>query len=270
MKRALIVITVVFVAAAAAVAIRGTPFARIKTLVQPKPAPLMFAVIGDTETNNDLYETALNEAKRRGARFVLHTGDLIENGTDEEFIAARAVAERVGLPVHVAIGNHDYPDDFSRAPFERYVHAPNTVVEYGGIRFVILDNADRKIGFSETTLSWLEDELSAHASSPHVLVYHRPFDLPFSALTGDDETPVSRASNERFLSLLPLARIDMIFNGHVHAYVPYTLNGIRAYVTGGGGGEAQEAISLLANSEPHFLMATVRGGRIETEVVRIR
>lgn len=270
MKRVLIVITVILLASAVFIITREKPLARIKSFVPNKHVPLVFAVIGDTETHNDLYEAALNEAKKRGAKFVLHTGDLIENGTDEEFIAARAVAERVGLPVHVAIGNHDYPDDLSRAPFERYVHAPNAVFEYDGIRFVTLDNADRKTGFSEDTLSWLEDEFRARPSSRHVLVYHRPFDLPFSALTGDDETPTSRASNERFISLFPLTKIDMIFNGHVHAYVPYTLNGIRAYVTGGGGGEAQDAISLLANTGPHFLMGTVRDDRIDTEVVQIR
>lgn len=270
MKRALIVTIAVFSVAGGLFAIFRRPFQGLPPLTSRQDKTIAFAVIGDTETHNDLYARALNDAKARGARFVLHTGDLVEHGTDEELLAARAVAERVGLPAYVAVGNHDYPDNLSRAPFERIVNAANMAVEYGGVRFVILDNADRNIGFSEETLAWLDAEFRAHPATPHVLVYHRPFDLPFSALTGDDETRGSRASNERFRSLLSLAKIVMIFNGHVHAYVPYTLDGIRAYVTGGGGGEAQEELAFLANAAPHYLMATMRDGRVETEVIEIR
>ncbi|MFH0828559.1 MAG: metallophosphoesterase [Candidatus Kerfeldbacteria bacterium] len=269
MKRTAIV-TIVILAIGGAVlwASRHGPLLHVPTLTNRNVSELAFAVIGDTESNTDLYSRALSETKQSGAKFMIHVGDLTESGTEEEFKAIQDVEDSSGLPVYAAVGNHDIRDDPTAERFSRFANATNYAVEVEGIRFVFLNNAERKIGFSEETLAWLTREFSEHKGSRYILIYHRPFGLPFSDVTGDDETSASRKFNERFLELLSGKKIIAVFSGHLHTYVPYRVSGAPTYVTGGGGG-ALGTLETLLSSEPHFLMVRVVGSEVRVEVEQL-
>lgn len=234
-----------------------------------QPSGLAFAVIGDSEGHADLLREALTRAKSLGAQFVLHTGDISEDGTPENLKQMSDVISQSDLEVTTAVGNHDIRSDSTRQLFASHFNPPNTAFDRDGYRFLILDNADRKVGFSDETLAFAEQDIQAHPDAHYILVFHRPFDLPLSALIGDDETPASRATNERFVTLIDRADVAAVFNGHLHLYLPYSFHGIRSFVTGGGGGEAQSVLGPLGSQEKHFLMVRETDGELRVEVVEL-
>lgn len=228
---------------------------------------LVFAVVGDTEGHTDILDRILKTSKERGASFVLHTGDVTEDGSEQGFAEIRNVIGATGLPVHAAIGNHDSRTDGTPDLFRKYLNEPNQAFDAGGLRFVIIDNADRSVGFSPETLAWLARDLAEHRSARYVIVFHRPFMFPLSQVVGDDETPTSRRTNDEFLRLIETARVAAIFAGHLHTYLPYSLAGIPTYVTGGGGGEPQTALGAFGKKQKHFLLVHASGQQLRIEVV---
>lgn len=230
---------------------------------------LTFAVVGDTESHADLFQRVLEEAKARGAQFLLHTGDVSEDGSLESLREMRSVADASGLPLYTVLGSHDIRTDPARQTFQTLFNAPNLAFEAGGWRFLLLDNADRSVGFSQATLAWLAQDLADHPAAQYILAYHRPFNLPLAAIVGDDETPSSRATNDRFREIVGRANVKAIFTGHLHIYFPYTMNGIPVYITGGGGAEAQTALGPLGNQPPHFLLVKTNNGNLNVEVIRL-
>jgi predicted phosphodiesterase len=269
MKRASVVLPILIGAFAvvAAIIVFGIVLHARNSGEKEQTNQLVFAVIGDTENHGDVFQAMLTDAKARGATLILHTGDISGNGSPAEFQAMKGIAQNVGLPLYAAIGNHDMEQDGSGATFRNVYNDLNFAVQVGTYRFVMLDNADRTVGFSSSTLSWLKNELKQHPQSRYILAFHRPFNLPLMQFTGDDETAASRASNNKFLSLLDQSRIAAIFTGHLHLYLPYQINHIPAYVTGGGGGAQQHALDALAPQGQHYLLVHLNNGNLDVEVI---
>jgi predicted phosphodiesterase len=254
-----------------AVASRNTWWQRLANAPFGSPKPrLVFAVIGDTEGYAEIYAQALKNAHDLGATFILHTGDVTSDGSTENFITMSGVAQSAQIEVMAAVGNHDIRDDKTRALFRQYVNPPNLAFDRGQFRFLILDNADRKIGFSDATLDFLKKDLSEHPKATYVITFHRPFGLPLSGITGDDETAVSRPTNEVFLQAIKDVKVTAIFTGHLHVYLPYTLQGVRTFVTGGGGGDAQTALGPLGVQGHHFLLVREESnGQLRIEMQKL-
>lgn len=230
---------------------------------------LTFAVVGDTESHADIFQRVLEESKARSAQFLLHTGDVSEDGSPEGLQQMRSVADASGLPLYTVLGSHDIRTDPTGQAFQASFNTPNLAFAAGSWRFLLLDNADRAVGFSPATLAWLAQDIADHPAAQYIIAYHRPFNLPLAAIVGDDETPASRAANKRFLEIIGLASVKAIFTGHLHIYFPYTMNGIPVYVTSGGGGEAQTALGPLGNQPPHFLLVKTNNGNLNVEVIRL-
>lgn len=250
--------------------IRENWWPKLTELTNNEAASLKFAVIGDTEGHADIYASALRLAKERGATFVLHTGDVSEDGSPANLKLMSDVGRASGLDIFTAVGNHDIRDDETRELFVEHFNQPNMAFDRDGFRIIILDNAERKGGFSEATLQFLKDDLAAHPQARYIMVFHRPFGLPLSAILGDDETNASRATNEKFLTAIDGADIETIFTGHLHIYLPYSLAGFRSFVTGGGGGEAQAALGPLGDQSKHFLMVQAdRSGSLRVDVEKL-
>ncbi len=245
------------------------PANRNESPLSTRSPELVFAVVGDTESHATVYQRVLEEATRRGAQFVLHTGDITEQGTNDEFTAMRALENASGLNIQAAVGSHDIRTDETRGLFRQFYAHENRAVDLGGYRFVFLDNADRSIGFAPATLAWLKDELAQHSTTRYIIAFHRPFNLPLQSFIGDDEAPTSRRSNEKFLALLAEARVLGMFTGHLHLYLPYKIKTWPVYVTGGGGGEPQTALGSLGQQPKHFLLVRLRGEDLRVEVVRL-
>lgn len=79
-----------------------------RILAQP-PAPLRFAVVGDTQRSFDEAEDAVESIGRQdGLQFVVQVGDFTNVGTLPEFRLMNDVFSRLRIPYLVVIGNHDH------------------------------------------------------------------------------------------------------------------------------------------------------------------
>ncbi len=245
---------------------------------------ISFAVIGDNEGINPTYDDLMKKiAADKSIAFVLHVGDLTAHGKTDEYAEMKSHLKSLGvtMPLYAVPGNHDITDDPNRTGFQAAFGSLPRSIDTGDIHLVLLDNADRKIGFSDSTLAWLEKDLanwqasklassqdSQLANSQIIIAYHRPFGYPLAATVGDDETKASRASNEKFRSILAKYDVAQIFTGHIHTNLSYdysiakdangnTTKSVPVEITGGGGQPPQDLISSFLQPDYHYLKVTV-------------
>ncbi len=238
----------------------------VTTLVRPSPR-LRFVVVGDNHGVNPVYQQIIETIRPGDYAFLLNLADASEHGTAEEFAAVKALEADLPFPVYHTVGSHDIKADPSRRLFvEAFGHGPNTLVRIGDFRLLILDNGDRKAGFSDATLEWLDQQIQTAPDAPYLMAYHRPFGLPLSAVFGDDETAASRLTNAQFLERLQSIRVAQVFTAHLHTYLRYSLNGLPAVVTGGGGDPAQTVLGGPKNNFFHYLVVTLDGQTPQIEV----
>lgn len=245
-----------------------------------------FAVIGDNEGSNPAYDTLIQHiAADKDIQFLLHVGDATSTGSADELHALQTLHTQLGLtvPVYMVPGNHDIIDDGATETWSNLVGERWRSIDIGNLHLVLLDNAERKIGFPEAELDWLEKDLASWqarrgTNTTTVLAYHRPFAYPLANLLGDDETPTSRKSNERFLSILAQHSVDHIFTGHIHTALDYPMvlardandrvaKSVPVTVSGGGGQPIQTAFGGLLKEKFHALKVTVGTNTVQTEVL---
>ena len=109
---------------------------------------------------------------------VLALGDLAEHGSDSEYSDARAALERLGAPIHAAMGNHDDRETLRRHFGPGPGNAPvRYATELGAARLIVLDTTipGEDAGcLDEDSLTWLEDELRESPRTSTVLAMHHP------------------------------------------------------------------------------------------------
>lgn len=233
-----------------------------------EPTGYQFAVVGDNHGVSPIYEQILNDLDRVQPAFLLNVADTSEHGSVEELRAVQQLEAGHDFPVYHVIGNHELQTDPTGGIFRQVFGRPEcTAIDIDQIRLVLLDNADRKTGFSDTCLDVARAALASAGQKKVFVAYHRPFGLPFDDLLGDDETPTSRQTNERLRAILRSTdQVAYIFNGHIHTYIPYSLEDIPAVVTGGGGDQAQAAIGGAKANYFHYLLVTVRDDSVSITV----
>lgn len=125
---------------------------------------LSFVIVTDThlgyreqDAAAKLWQKTATEINQSPGNLVLHLGDIVDAGREEQYplyLESRKLIER---PVHEIGGNHD-PDDL----FRKYIRQePSLAVDHGWLRFLLLNNAHRDShdGFlSEEQLVWLESQ----------------------------------------------------------------------------------------------------------------
>lgn len=275
-SRSWIILTVVIIlVASASLAIwqLRTPLAELTnlTLTHLAPAPtISFAVVGDNHGDNPIYRQILAQLPSYHPAFLINLADVTDLGTAAEFSAVHGLEKDLPFPVYHTVGNHDILVDPSRQLFSQaFDQAPWQSFDYGRIHVVILDNADRKVGFPAASLDWLAKDLAAHQHQIIFVAYHRPFDLPLAQVLGDDETTASTKTNERLVELMTKYHVRYILTAHIHTYLRYSVEGIPAVISGGGGGEAQAIIGGPSHDFFHFLIVTIRNNDITIDVHRI-
>lgn len=112
---------------------------------------------------------------------VLVTGDISDDGSAASYAAARALLERIGLPLLAVPGNHDRREAFRKA----FADLPTTpqsgpidwVADVAGTRIVGLDTLVEGQGggrLAAESLERLSDALATSDGRPAVLALHHP------------------------------------------------------------------------------------------------
>jgi len=233
----------------------------------PPDDDFTFVVINDTHYMSpecgEWLEHVFEMVRAEKPVFCLHAGDLVDNGIRENHAVAHAVFERLGVPLYVQMGNHDYATQTDRAAYEEfYPGRVNYRFDHGQWQFVGLDSTEgkhfEKTMISETTLNWVDAELPRlDRTRPLVLFTHFPL------ADGVKMQPLNaNALLERFRD----HNLQAVFNGHFHGYTEHTYH--EATVT------TNRCCALKRDNhdgthERGFFVCTVRAGRVTRRFVEV-
>lgn len=242
-------------------------------------ASFRFVVYGDTRTRHELHQAIVDEVVKTEPDFIIHTGDLVANGTNTSQwpvffqIEDDLLRKTVFFP---SLGNHERN---SRHFYEFFdVTTPYYSFDWGTAHFTILNSDLGNIAESEEAkekfwaeqLRWLEEDLQANqkADFRFVAMHHPPF------------TAVKRrqGNNPHVMAMVPLFEqhaVAAVFLGHDHNYQHHLKNGVRYIVTGGGGAPLYpvdgplEGITQKVESTEHYVQVSVDGNRAVIEAVAL-
>ncbi len=248
--------------------------------------PFRFAIYGDTRSRSGSHRAVVSAIAREGAEWAIHTGDLVDDGRDEDQwqrffeIEAELLASTPMLPV---IGNHELsrPGSSGVDLYRRYVRcapsaeSPSPELDYafawGNVHLVLVNAYD---DFSdEGTAQWLDQRLAAarRAADEHrgwvLFVSHWG---PRSSGPHGDNRPFRRGE---VVSMLRRHRVDATIAGHDHLYERGDDQGLRYIVTGGGGSPLyrrrfERDHARVVVSEHHFVRVDVESERLVFTAVR--
>jgi 3',5'-cyclic AMP phosphodiesterase CpdA len=197
---------------------------------ESKREPLKFCVVTDTHlgykdqtaAERQWRTTAAELAKAEG-EFVVHLGDVVDGGREEQYPVYLDIRKTIGKPVHEIPGNHD-PQEL----FEKHIRkAVDTVVDQRWLRLLLLNNSrrDSHDGFlSVAQLEWI-DQKCREATERDLLVV-----LCLHVPVHDNRHPdrgwhVKPANGQKeFYEIVRRheSRILALFHGHFH-------NGLRGW-----------------------------------------
>jgi len=232
--------------------------------------PYYFVVYGDTRTRHDVHRRVMATLLKHGIPdFVVHTGDLVENGNDSAQwpiffdIEGELLRQTAFFPV---LGNHERN---SRNYYEFFqVETPYYSFNWGTAHFLMINsdvaNVSASPGVQESFWAeqtrWMEEDLGKNqAADFRFVVAHHP---PFSAVKRRQD------SQPKMTALVPLLEkyhVTAGLFGHDHNYQHYLKNGIHYIGTGGGGAPLYDVdipapgITVKVMSTENFVTFNVDG-----------
>ena len=154
---------------------------------------------------------------------IVHTGDIVHNGRQDEYAQAVATLAKARAPVYVLAGNRDSRANLREAFSACGYLAPDSdFVEYAiddyPVRLIALDtlgSGGNKGDFCRERVRHLIDMIDAETTKPIAVFTHHP---PFEVTVGPDplhfETPEVMSGLRR--ALQHSGRVVAVFSGHVH------------------------------------------------------
>jgi 3',5'-cyclic AMP phosphodiesterase CpdA len=154
---------------------------------------------------------------------IVHTGDIVHNGRQDEYAQAMATLAKARAPVYVLAGNKDDRATLREAfAGSGYLSSDSDFVEYAiddyPVRLIALDTLSsnsNKGDFCRERVSRLVDMIDAETSKPIAVFTHHP---PFEVTVGPDllhfETPDAMSALRQ--ALQHSGRVVAVFSGHVH------------------------------------------------------
>ncbi len=163
------------------------------TVPQGAQAPsYTFAVCGDNRAEgieNGVFPRIIESARAKGAAFIVNTGDITGDGSLEELTLYRDVTSASGLGFYSVPGNHDVGSGGVSAAFENVIGPLYSSFDFGGDHFILLDNADDRVGIDAAQMQWFVADIAANAGRNHQFIFtHIPVadpSLPSGHVTGE-------------------------------------------------------------------------------------
>jgi hypothetical protein len=188
---------------------------------------------------------------------------LTEHGQLEHLGAVRDIFDRLDVPTHVVIGNHDYgPGDDRRAYDKVFPGRINYGFRHRDWQFVGLDTSDglryEKTRIHAATLHWVDRHLHQLAlDQPTVIFTHFPM--------GDGVTYRPLNADALLQRFLP-CNLQAVYCGHFHGFTEKHIRG--AAVT------TNQCCALKRGNHDNttakgFFLCTAANGRVTRELIEV-
>jgi predicted phosphodiesterase len=226
-----------------------------------------FVVMGDSRDNDKIFIKCLLTAARYNPLFILHTGDAVSTGSEEQFLHFLSILQKnlPDMPVFVAAGNHELTkrekSERGKALFQQLIGPLDYVLDIPRInaRFIVLDNS----GYSLTSkqIDYLHNQLTLDNSLKFIFMH-----IPPQTLKWIDSHAFTNGA-DAFLQTLSGRSVASVFYGHYHLFDEATLSGTRHIITGGAGAP----LSRLYFGDPsyHVVVVTLSAGKVSTEKILV-
>tara|TARA_R110002096_G_scaffold97694_22_gene217868 strand:+ start:2744 stop:4792 length:2049 start_codon:yes stop_codon:yes gene_type:complete len=220
---------------------------------------LSFLILGDSGVNSDTQRLVRDEMVKShnadAADFLIHVGDVHQgDGSDYDPIYFDVYKELLSkMNFYLSIGNHDtytnnaapYLDDFyyptnNADSTERYYS-----YRWANSFFINIDsNLDMRKGSPQYIFieEALKSERQQTAMWTFAYFHHPPYCEFWPEWDGHDVV------REDLMPLFESYGVDIVFNGHTHAYEHGELNGVHYVISGGGGG----SLDPFGRDVPHI------------------
>jgi hypothetical protein len=242
-----------------------------RTAAPPAQTAFSFVALGDTQTGTTTHRSLVNRMVDLAPDFVLHTGDLVNNGKNAEEWTEFFTIEHDLLrqsPLFGALGNHERN---SKYYFDAF-HLPNNErwysFDYGDAHFIALEiDGYARYTRGSAQYTWLENDLANTDRLWKIVFFHYP---PHSSGKHGGNTSVRNALGPLFAHY----GVDLVFNGHDHGYERSIADGTTYIVTGGGGGllykerPDRNPYSVYFFSSHHYVSASIDGGTLVSVGIR--
>ncbi|PNR93352.1 hypothetical protein HWHPT5561_00595 [Petrotoga sp. HWH.PT.55.6.1] len=208
-----------------------------------------FIVYGDTQIYDERHAYVVNRIvgdSDLNTAFILKPGDHTEEGTSEKswskfFESANPLSSQI--PYYMALGNHERNSLLYYRAFELPSGGGDYSkrwysFDYGNSHFVILDsNILESTDLYEKQMKWLEEDLKNNNDKKFIFVaFHHPFWTTATEYGNMEENlPEGHFNTKNWLPIFEKYGVDVVINGHIHAYERYFKDGIM-FITSGGGG----------------------------------
>ncbi|WP_420548120.1 phosphodiesterase [Curvivirga sp.] len=184
----------------------------------------------NTQLHLDRAISSIN-SKHHDASMVIVTGDLTHWGDNASFENLHASLEKLRLPYHLLIGNHDHREKFkSYFPMQIKTETNSTFIqsclETDLGKFIFLDTVDHGHDHGilcDERLHWIDEQIQQDESDIFFFMHHPPFPL---GITSMDNIGLRNAQKFKELIHPYRSRIRHIFFGHVHRLVSGSWMGI--------------------------------------------
>ncbi|HVP37412.1 MAG TPA: metallophosphoesterase [Terriglobales bacterium] len=255
---------------------KQTPDYTFRTAVSPGNY-FRFCVYGDTRTQADSHLAVVNGIVSADPYFVLHTGDLVANGSDENqwttyfaTICSSAVCAQ-GFPYYYAIGNHEGESPLYYNYFYLPHNNPDSTesyysFDYGNSHFISLDT-QKPYGPSSAQYQWLRKDLVNSYNQTFIFVFMH--DHPYCAGGHNSNLGI----RDTLCPLFQSFKVDMVFSGHSHFYQRNgPVNGVTYLIAAGGGAPlytpAESSWTKHAEKAHHFVDFDVWADSLKFKMVR--
>jgi hypothetical protein len=251
------------------VVVDGKSVAHGEAHTLPAHGAYSFVVYGDTRQGGDAAGQLVQRIVAEQPDFVVHTGDFVRKGDDEDAWRT-SFAEQApllsSLPFFPVLGNHEVWGDVGGQYAQKFFAALRGPRYYAfrlkNAMFIVLDgNAP-----GEAQTAWLHERLEEGSRTTHTFVFvHQP---PFSLGDHCGSAP----AQAEWVRLFEHYRVRAVFAGHDHAYERMERNGVKYFVTGGGGAplydeqacaDYDRAAKRVYKAAYHYLRVRVRGDEVE-------
>jgi hypothetical protein len=265
----------------------------------PAGRPLRIVVYGDmrftdpantSDTHPGVRKWLAQKVGEEKPDLLLLTGDMPFQGGNADdwkvYFQETALWTQERLRIYPTVGNHEVLPDPRRgltnyfAAYPQIDHHNWYSVQMGNIYLITLDSSSM-LSIGRTQRTWLESQLAHLPSSADFVffLFHIPLvsDLQTAFMVGIPSPDILALRHYLEAQAAASHAKFVIFNGHIHNYERFEMNGITHVITGGGGARPypifirgdQDLYHARTYPNFHYLVITLEGKHADVKMYRV-